>query len=511
MACEKKRRRMEPGFWRDMLESSLPARIVLVMFISGILGALCFCGEQMWTVKRESFVMSQIIFGTSLLLIFVHYPEIHRRHSRLLLFYLVILMNLFLTKLVGIYFQDWSLHLASPLAPYLVPAAFAPMLLTVLAGTGPGILAAMFTPIFSAILLPMHFSNLMLVGVTTGLMSVVLCRNVRKRGHLIRAGAYVGLAGLLCSVGMGIAGMTQQDELRVIAQQIVCAAIVGLGTGILANMLLPVFEAFFQITTHLSWLEMADLNHSLLQRLTMEAPGTYHHSLVVANLSESAASAIGANPLQCRVCAYFHDIGKLVKPEYFSENQQGEDSPHNELEPSMSALIISSHVKEGVDLALKHKLPKPIVDAIREHHGTTLVSFFHARALQWHRDAIEGGKIMNMSLREGDVPEVSEQTFRYAGPKPHTRETAILMLSDCVEGASRSLDKPTPQRIEEMVQSIIYQKLEDGQLDECPISMMELKRVAEKLVFTLKTMMHSRIAYPKEDKEENEKNTSNIY
>ena len=171
--------------------------------------------------------------------------------------------------------------------------------------------------------------------------------------------------------------------------------------------------------------------------MTIEAPGTYHHSLVVANLAEAAAEAIGANATLCRVCSYFHDVGKLVKPEYFTENMNFERNPHDDLAPTMSALIIIAHVKEGVDLALKHKLNQRIIDIIQEHHGTSLVYYFYKRALQQQEDARAGGKIMNM--REDDIPEVSEESFRYRGPKPQTKESAIISLADTVESASRSL------------------------------------------------------------------------
>jgi hypothetical protein len=260
---------------------------------------------------------------------------------------------------------------------------------------------------------------------------------------------------------------------------------------------LPILEHLFQITTDISWLEASDLNHPLLRRMTIESPGTYHHSLVVANLAEAAAEAIGANATLCRVCAYFHDVGKLVKPEYFTENMNFERNPHDDLAPTMSALIIIAHVKEGIDLALKHKLNQRIIDIIQEHHGTSLVYYFFQRALQQQEDARAGGKIMNM--REEDVPEVGEESFRYSGPKPQTKESAIVSLADIVESASRSLEKPTPQKIEQLVDELIEERIADRQLDECDLTLGELKIIAERFRFTLMTMLHSRIAYPKQE------------
>ncbi len=243
---------------------------------------------------------------------------------------------------------------------------------------------------------------------------------------------------------------------------------------------------------------MADLNHPLLQQMTIEAPGTYHHSLVVANLAEAAAIAIGLNPTQCRVMAYFHDIGKIIKPEYFTENiPQGHD-PHATLSPTMSALIIIAHVKEGVDLALKAKLKKAIVDAIQQHHGDSLIVYFHKRAKRLEEDAREGGKILNM--REEDVPAVSENSFRYPGPKPQTKEVGLLCLADAVEAVSRTLDRPTPQKIEGMVSEIVKRKIDEGLLDECHLTLKEIHTAAESFVFTVKNMMHNRISYPKDEK-----------
>ncbi|MBA3273755.1 MAG: HDIG domain-containing protein, partial [Chthoniobacterales bacterium] len=269
----------------------------------------------------------------------------------------------------------------------------------------------------------------------------------------------------------------------------------GIVTATIVGGILPILEHLFKITTDISWLEASDLNHPLLKRMTIEAPGTYHHSLVVANLAEAAAEGIGANGTLCRVCSYFHDVGKLVKPDYFTENMNFERNPHDDLAPTMSALIIIAHVKEGVDLALKHNLSGRIIDIIQEHHGTSLVYYFYKRALQQQEDARAGGKIMKM--REDDIPEVSEENFRYAGPKPQTKESAIISLADMVESASRSLEKPTPQKIEQLVTDLIAQRIADKQLDECDLTLAELRIIAERFRFTLMTMLHTRIAYPK--------------
>ena len=229
--------------------------------------------------------------------------------------------------------------------------------------------------------------------------------------------------------------------------------------------------------------------------MTIEAPGTYHHSLVVARLAESAAERVGASAIQCQVCSYFHDIGKLIKPGYFIENINPEDNPHDDLSPSMSVLVIHSHVKEGVDLALKHKLKMPVIDVIQEHHGTSLVYYFYRRALDKQeavRKLVEEGK-----AREEDIPEVNEEDFRYPGPIPQTKESAIISLADSVESASRSLDKPTHSKIEQLVETMVSMRMKDGQLDDCDLTMRELAQIKESFTKTLISMLHTRIAYPK--------------
>ncbi len=302
------------------------------------------------------------------------------------------------------------------------------------------------------------------------------------------------MASVLSAVGFGLLSQSQPN---VLLEQAALGIGIGVATAMVINSILPIVETLFNINTDISWIELADLNHPLLRQLTMEAPGTYHHSLVVANLAEAAAVTIGANGTLCRVMAYFHDIGKVTKPEYFGENSNSAENPHDTLSPTMSALIIISHVKEGVDLAVKHRLKHPIIAAIREHHGTTQVYYFYRRALQMAEDARSGSEIMN--LPEGDVPEVPEENFRYPGPIPQSKETGLLMLADAVEGASRSLDKPTPQRIEDMVNEIVAQRIADHQLDDSTLSLKELRDASESFIFTLKTMLHSRISYPKNE------------
>ena len=345
----------------------------------------------------------------------------------------------------------------------------------------------------------------LVISLITGFIAVFVTLQVRRRSRLVRAGVYVGLATWVLAATFGQIGpiiweLPAQTDWAMVGWQSLAAFATGIATAVVVSGLLPIIEHLFKITTDISWLEMTDLNHPVLKRLSMEAPGTYHHSLAVANLAEAAAEAVGANPTICRVASYFHDIGKLVKPQYFTENTHQGENPHDDLTPTMSALIIIAHVKEGVDLALKHKLNDEIIDIIRQHHGTSIVSYFYQRALQQQEDARLGGKIMN--LREDDIPEVSEDSFRYPGPRPQTREAAIVSLADSIESASRSLDRPTPQRIDDLVRSILRERLASGQLDEAPLTIAEVWRIAESFRFSLINMLHARVAYPKRDDRE---------
>jgi putative nucleotidyltransferase with HDIG domain len=268
------------------------------------------------------------------------------------------------------------------------------------------------------------------------------------------------------------------------------AAINGMLTVILINLFLPITEYCFGITTNISLLELSDLNHPLLKRLQLEAPGSYHHTLMVATLAEHAAEGIGANTLLTRVATYFHDIGKLSNPSYFTENSFGEDR-HVDLSPRMSSLIILNHVKEGLVLAAKFKLKKPIRDVIATHHGTSLIYFFFRRA----KDELSKGE---KEMKRGNLPVDIEEDYRYPGPLPKTREETIISLADSCEAASRSLEKPTPQKIDTLVNDIFQNRLFDGQLDESVCTMQEIYTIKESIKVTLRSMLHIRTAYPKE-------------
>jgi len=264
----------------------------------------------------------------------------------------------------------------------------------------------------------------------------------------------------------------------------------GIASGLIVSAILPIFEAVFGYTTDIKLLELANLNHPALRELIMRAPGSYHHSMMVGSLCEAAAEAIGCNPLLARVGAYYHDIGKGKNPQYFAENQNLGQNPHDKLKPNMSALVIKAHVKDGVELARQHRLPEVIQDFIAQHHGTSLIAYFYHKAKQ---------------LEDPDIPEVDEKDYRYPGPKPQSRETAICLLADGVEAASRAMPDPTPARLKGLVQKMINKAFTDGQLDECELTLKDLNAIAEAFNRILAGIYHHRPEYPTDKKKEPEK------
>src|SRR5213075_1201285 len=499
LASRKTRRRRTKNELLHSLEYATGMKyFIFAAFIAGI-AALIFSGQQPEPTKN--FVISLLFFATAATQLWINQPKTFLRSSRLLLVFGLIFIQLAATKLVLVLCNSGMYTFLRPeTAALIAPYAFAPLILSVLLGRNHGLYASVFVSLWSSILFGKVDAPLLVCGLISGFTAVYLTLQVRKRSRLVRAGFGVGVAIWLLSLTFGIIGpmdflSPNTIDWKLIGIQSALAIGNGIVTATIVGGVLPMFEHLFQVTTDISWLEASDLNHPLLRRMTIEAPGTYHHSLVVANLAEAAAEAIGANATLCRVCSYFHDVGKLIKPEYFTENMSFERNPHDDLAPTMSALIIIAHVKEGVDLALKHRLNQCIIDIIQEHHGTSLVRYFYQRALQQHEDARAGGKIMK--LREDDIPEVKEESFRYSGPKPQTMESAIVSLADTVESASRSLEKPTPQKIETLVNELIEERISDRQLDDCDLTLGELKIIAERFRFTLLMMLHSRIAYPK--------------
>lgn len=312
-------------------------------------------------------------------------------------------------------------------------------------------------------------------------MGVASIASVRNRADITRLGLKIVFANVVAIV---IIHLFLSWPARTFEVNLLSGALSGFSSALIVLGILPYLENFFSRTTNIKLLELADFTQALLKRLTIEAPGTYHHSLIMASLAEQAAEAIGTNSLLARVGAYYHDIGKLSNPEYFIENQQTMGNPHDPLTPTMSSLVVISHVKEGVALARHYRLDKIIVDCIEQHHGTSLIHYFYHRALEQNT-------------------EINSENFRYPGPKPRSKVAAILMLADSAEAASRTIEDPSPGRIRDMVEKIINNKFTDGQFAECPITLHDLSKIAESLAASLSGLHHARIEYQETVKDGN--------
>jgi len=305
--------------------------------------------------------------------------------------------------------------------------------------------------------------------------SVIRCA---QRSALLKAGLFVALANVATVVCLDL----YQHELftRLGLYDMAAAAAGGFLSAMLVSGILPLLESLFKVVTDISLLEYSDLNRPLLKQLMVSAPGTYHHSVIIGTLAEAAAESVAVNPLMARVASYYHDIGKIRKPEYFIENQAKGENRHDRLTPSMSSLVIAAHVKDGMELAREYKLPPQITDIIRQHHGTALMTYFYEKA--------KGA--------EADPALVNEEDYRYPGPRPQTKVAAIVMLADAVEAASRVLDNPTPQRIAALVDKIINRFFEDGQLTECELTLKDLTEIKKSFNMLLSGIYHHRIDYP---------------
>lgn len=322
------------------------------------------------------------------------------------------------------------------------------------------------------------------VVLTGGAAAAALALNrVRSRTKLITVGAIsaVTFAALTWATGL----LTMQP-IEMLFRDCLFRAMWGIMAGFLMGGSLPFLEKMFGIVTDINLLELSDVSHPLLLDLMRKAPGTYNHSVAVATLAESAAEQIGVNALVCRVGSYFHDVGKMLKPQYFVENQTDSISRHEALNPAMSTLIIIGHVKDGAELAREHHVPQPIIDLIEQHHGTTLVEYFYQEATR---------EVLEDADKKADV---DESAFRYPGPKPQTKEACILMLADAVESASRTLSEPTPGRIEGLVHELTLKRLHDGQFDECGITLQEVARIKDSLIKSVIAIYHGRVKYPEQ-------------
>lgn len=360
------------------------------------------------------------------------------------------------------------------ISDYYLPIACIPMLTLLLYGDMQlGFMMAFMSAAISGLMLDFSLTH-MLIYFMGSMAGVYALKTARTRSVVLKAGLWVAIVHVA-----GFVLLNPMMGMESVFNILKPFAINGLMAGVIVLTTLKMFETLFGKITNFTLLELCDQSHPLLKKMLTEAPGTYHHSLIVSNLAESAADAIGANGLLVRVGAYFHDIGKLPKPEYYTENQMDTGNKHDHLEPSMSKLVILNHVKEGIELAKQYRLNDKIVEFIPQHHGTSLMHFFYQKAIS-----------------ENANQELDENDYRYPGPKPQNKETAIVMLADSSEGATRSLSEHTPAQIEDMVRKVINNKFIDGQLDECNLTLREINTIAVTFTRLLCAMYHNRVAYP---------------
>ncbi|MBN2031896.1 MAG: HDIG domain-containing protein [Deltaproteobacteria bacterium] len=364
---------------------------------------------------------------------------------------------------------------------FAMPVAFGTMLISIFQGMNVALAASLIVSVLASLLTEGR-SEIFVYFFISSLAAAYGVKNCNERVVLIKTGLMVGLINIPLSVAVQTLYGSFYSVDTLIA--VTAGFIGGLLAGIIATGILPLIEVSFGFTTDIKLLELGNLDQPLLRELMVQAPGTYHHSVILSNMVEATAKAIHANPLLAKVSAYYHDIGKIKKPLYFIENQMGVENKHEKLAPSMSSLILISHVKDGVELAREYKLGREIINIIQQHHGTNLISYFYHKAQE------------RVLTKSGKVADVKEEDFRYPGPKPQTKEAGLVMLADMVEAASRSLIDPTPARIQGMVQKIINKVFSDGQLDECELTLKDLHEIAKGFNKTLSGIFHQRIEYP---------------
>ncbi|HHX77988.1 MAG TPA: HDIG domain-containing protein [Firmicutes bacterium] len=418
------------------------------------------------------FIVLLVLFLLIGIYFYLYDKEVLEKPSYLLLYGLIVIFTL-LFSAAGNMFSG-----------YFLPVAAGIILITILFNVSLALVSGIVFGIFAVLMTGgVRFVIVSLLG---GLAAVYGVHKVNRRDDVAKAGLYVACINAAAIVGIFLftgSVKLEYDFIREFAIGVMAGIGNGLFSSVVAIGMLPFLESGFGLTTSITFLELANPNQKLLKRLLREAPGTYHHSIIVANLAEAAAEAVNADPLLARVGAYYHDIGKLRRPYFFSENQLAQNNPHEKISANLSKLIITSHIKDGVELGRKEKLPQSILDIIQQHHGTSLVSYFYVRATE--------------GCTERD--KVEESSFRYEGPKPRSKEAAIVHLADAVEASVRSMVKPSPSKVDGMVKKIIKDRLNDGQLDESDLTLREVDVITATFIHILSGIFHTRIEYPEKD------------
>ncbi|WP_078545570.1 HD family phosphohydrolase [Litchfieldia alkalitelluris] len=406
-----------------------------------------------------------------------HIPKNRTKNTYILIFGIIFSVTLVLMKMVSLFQQiDYSE------IGYIVPVAMGPLLVRLLINERLAIVSSMIFAVCGSIIFnegltgTLNFS-IAIYYLFSSLAGVLFLSKYNRRGKILQAGLFISFVNIIINASILLLKNGNYTQLE-IGSYLIMAIVSGIIAAVLTIGLLPFFEAGFGILSTMRLIELSNPNHPLLRKILTETPGTYHHSVMVANLSDSACEAIGANGLLARVASYYHDIGKTKRPQFFIENQMNIENPHDKISPQLSKNIIISHATDGADYLRKHKMPKEFIDIAEQHHGTTLLKFFYYKA------------------KGNSDKEITESEYRYPGPKAQTKEAAIIGIADSVEAAVRSLANPTPEKIKSLVSSIISDRLQDGQLNECDLTLKELDIVGKSLCETLHGFFHSRIEYP---------------
>ncbi len=426
-----------------------------------------------------SLLLAVIFTFLSAVYLRIYHPDVVQSFQKLLLLVTIVTMTLILSKVTEYVLVNQSSHLIDFVRyPLFVP--FATILVCVLLSPQVALFVSGFLAIVLGVTLAVSYDRFLVVNLVAALVAIIYARHLHKRSEVFSICIKVWLSCIVVIIAFNLIENNFWN-LNLMTDMVTSLVFMAM-TALVVVGLLPLFESLFHVMTDMSLMEYMDPNTSLLRRLNLEAPGTYQHSLVVGNLAEAAARAIGANGLLCRAATLYHDVGKLFNPHYFTENQLGGFNIHQLLTPQESAQVIIAHVTEGETLARKHRLPQSFIDMIREHHGTTLVYYFYCKQVE---------------QMGGDVTKVDEKQFRYAGPKPRTKESTIIMITDSVEAASRSLDEVTERSVADLVDRIVAEKIEEGQFEESQLTFEELGVIKRSIVKTLVVTRHLRIKYPK--------------
>ncbi|ELC8412010.1 HDIG domain-containing protein [Clostridium perfringens] len=399
-----------------------------------------------------------------------YYPAINKEFSKIVMISILNVFPVILARLFGM------------MSNYIIPLACMPMLITLLLNYKISLVFSMLNVILIGGAVGFN-PNIIILAILNVVLGGTLLRKMQQRNDILYSSITVAVLSSILTFSVGT--LTTNNFMEILADSTFAAAGAVL-SGILTIGVLPFFESTFDIVTNAKLLELSNPNNPLLKKLLMEAPGTYHHSILVANLAELAAEQVGGNPLLARIGAYYHDVGKTKRPYFFRENQFGKKNPHDRLKPEVSSKIIISHVKDGSELAKEYNLPKTIHDFIVTHHGETLVKYFY----------------LTVKNNSENPDEVKEEDFKYPGPKPMSKEQGIVMLADSTEAAVRSINEPTEEKIEKMVNNIIDDKLATGQLDNCDLTLRDISKIKKCFLKALNGIHHERIEYPDDNKKE---------